>query len=121
MITLQNFPKIRAPEIFCQIYPVKVPPAGLYPGKVPVQECKTAHVVLLLPPIARSLLLGLIAPGDTNVGFGPTSLSTAYPKTTTARCSRSPCVSSSLLILGDMKQQAWYGEFGMGISARSRP
>jgi hypothetical protein len=59
MITLQNFPKQRAPEIFCQIYPLKVPPAGIYTGKVPVQEWKTAHVALLLPPIGRSLLLGL--------------------------------------------------------------
>ena len=31
---------------------------GIYTGKVPVQECKTAHVAVLLPPIARSLLLG---------------------------------------------------------------
>jgi hypothetical protein len=58
MITLQNFPKIRAPEISWQISLPKVPPAGIYAGKVPVQKCKTAHIALLLPPIGRSLLLG---------------------------------------------------------------
>ena len=41
------------------IYPVKVPLAGVYAGKVPVQKGKTAHIALLLPPIACSLLLGL--------------------------------------------------------------
>jgi hypothetical protein len=58
MIALQNFPKSRAPEILRQIYPVKVPLAGMYIWKVLVQECKTAHVTLLLPSIGRSLLLG---------------------------------------------------------------
>jgi len=56
MITLQNFPKIRAPEIFRHIYTVKVSVKGIYVGKVPVQERKTAHVTSLLPTIARSLL-----------------------------------------------------------------
>jgi transposase len=58
MITLQNFPKIQAPETSCQISLLKVPPGGIYAGKVPVQKCKTAHMALLLPPIGRSLLLG---------------------------------------------------------------
>ena len=44
-----------------QIYAIKVPPAGMYAGKVPVQKCKTAHVVLLLPTIGRSLPQGLKA------------------------------------------------------------
>src|SRR5713101_8161143 len=61
MITLQNFPKIRAPEIFGQIYHAKVPVKVIYVDKVPVQECKTAHTASLLPPISRSLPLGLIA------------------------------------------------------------
>jgi len=56
MITLQNFPKSRAPEIFRQIYHIKVPVRGIYMGKVPVQNCKTADVALLLPTISRSLL-----------------------------------------------------------------
>jgi hypothetical protein len=55
MIALQHFPKLRAPEIFRQIYPIKVPPVGIYAGKVPVQDCKTAHSTSLLPPISRSL------------------------------------------------------------------
>jgi hypothetical protein len=50
-----EFPKKSSTGNFRQMYPVKVPPAGIYGGKVPVQECKTAHVALLLPPIARSL------------------------------------------------------------------
>lgn len=50
--------KIRVPEIFRQISPIKVPSASIYTGKVPVQEGKTAHVALLLPPIAHALLLG---------------------------------------------------------------
>ena len=58
MIAPQNFPKSRAPEIFRQLYPVTAPRVGLYAGKVPVQECKTAHVALLLPPSGHSLLLG---------------------------------------------------------------
>lgn len=36
-------------------------PAGVYVGKVPVQKYKMAHVTLLLPPIACSLLLGRYA------------------------------------------------------------
>src|SRR6266478_4015539 len=59
MITLQHFPKIRAPEIFRQIHSIKVPPPGIDRGKVPVQKCKTVHIAWLLPPIGRSLLLGL--------------------------------------------------------------
>ena len=55
MITLQNFPKLRAPEIFRQIYAIKVPPEGIYTGKVPVQEYKTAYGVSLLPSISCSL------------------------------------------------------------------
>ena len=51
----QNFPKSPAPEILRQIYPVKVPVTGIYAQKVPVQECKTAYVALLLPSIGRSL------------------------------------------------------------------
>ena len=64
MITQQNFPKLRAPEIFRQIYTIKVPPAGIYAGKMPVQKWKTAWGTLLLPTIGRSLLLGLLL-------FGP--------------------------------------------------
>ena len=56
MITLQNFPKNPAPEIFLHIYPAKAPLTGIYAGKVPVQECKTAYVALLLPLIGGSLL-----------------------------------------------------------------
>ena len=55
MITLQNFPKIRAPENFRHIYIVKVSVKGIYVDKVPVQKCKMAHVTSLLPIIARSL------------------------------------------------------------------
>src|SRR5882672_11436079 len=68
MITLQHFPKIRAPEIFRQIHSIKVPPPGIYRGKVPVQKCKTVHIAWLLPPIGRSLLLGLVGTEDMVLG-----------------------------------------------------
>ena len=60
MITPRHCPKRPAPEIVRQIEPLNVPRAGVYAGKVPVQQWQTAHAALLLPPLRRALLLGLV-------------------------------------------------------------